>query len=272
TGAQLLVLPGHEKAIVRVNLSPDERLAASASLDSSSRLWPVSLLNEPVDRLLSSSRLRAGLRIEGFGSFAEAEWPPAGQDQTELLAARGLQAVALRRHLLDWQETTEPWRCVEERGADGLMRRRYLPVRGKDPRTGEFAGAPKGRVDVQGMLEARAIPQQDVLPVLTVDAGGAGELAGLKPGDILWAIDGERVESREKLREIVARQQPMRWTVRRYARNEAGQPQPLRDGQGLILDADGRPQWQFEEFTREFSPGKIGVRLDEAKLLRNPSR
>jgi len=271
TGKQMLVLPGHEKAISRIAISPDETRVASASLDATARIWPVNILKLSPEVVRSNVLLLTGLTVEGFGSFAAAQWPPADHNEAELAQTRknfADPALAARRK---FQDDLEPWRCKEAPGGDARLRRTYHTPRKRD-RNGEFMGRALGIVDYAGYYEQRSIPQLDVLPVIDVIKDGTGEKLGLQVGDLLWAIDGQHVTSREELRAAMERAQPMKWTIRRHKRDDKGNPLPLADALGSILDANARPQWDYTDFEVEIPTGKLGLRIDEAKLAQRPAR
>lgn len=268
-GKQMLVLPGHEKAISRIALSPDETMVASASLDATARIWPVNILKLPPEQVQRSLSLMTGLAVEGFGSFAARQWPPSDHDPAELAAARAPFAESQAAHLRRFEDTMDGWRCSETPGPDGRMRRKHYEPRKRD-RDGNFIGRAMGVVDYRGLYEQFSVPQIDVLPVIEVTAGGAGEKAGLVVGDLLWAIDGTRISSREELRAAMEKGQAMKWTVRRLARDERGNPKRLQDNLGAILDPAGRPQWEYTEFEVEIPAGKIGLRIDEARMAQRP--
>lgn len=270
-GRQLLVLPGHEKAISRIAISPDETMVASASLDATARIWPVNVLTLPPAKIRNSLLLMTGLTIEGFGSFAAQQWPPADHDAAELARIRAPYAENSARFLAKRRADLEPWRCGEAPGADGRMRRRYHEPRKLDAQ-GNYIGRPLGVVDFRGFFEQSRIPQLDVLPIVEVIKDGTGEKLGLKVGDLLWAIDGRHITSREELRAAMEAAQPMKWTIRRLARDDAGNPRKAQDAAGIILDDTGRPLWEYTEFEVEIPAGRIGLRIDEARIAQRPAR
>ena len=268
-GRQLLVLPGHEKAISRIAISPDESAVASASLDTTARIWPVNILKLPPAQVRASLLLLTGLRVEGFGSFVSDQWPPPDHDAAELARVRAPFAKSQAALLRQFQDGLEPWRCTEGPGPDGSLRRKYLAPRQRDAQ-GKLVGPARGLVDYRGYVLRNSVPAQDVLPILEVIAGGAGEKAGLLAGDLLWAINGTVVTSREELRLAMEKAEPMKWTIRRLRRDEKGNPIAREDKLGLILDAQGLPQWDYADFEADLPAGKLGLRIDEAKLPARP--
>lgn len=270
SGRELLVLPGHDNAISRIAIAPDESMVVSASLDMSARVWPVHVLTEDPAKVRERVLLLTGLRIEGFGSFADTSWPPAGT-HAEIEAVRGQYRQSQSDWQRRWEDMLEPWRCEEVPGTDGRLRRRHFPARKRNAQ-GNLEGPARGVVDYAGFRGSVLLRTVPALRAYEVYAGLAAEGAGLRVGDIITEVNGQAVASRDELRANTISGESSTWRVLRLKLDDKGNPLALRDNQGLILDEQGRPQWDAEVLTLTMPAGALGVRLEEARHEPHPWR
>jgi hypothetical protein len=85
-------------------------------------------------------------------------------------------------------------------------------------------------------------------------------------------VNGQAVASRDELRANTIAGESNTWRVLRLKLDDKGNPLALRDNQGLILDEQGRPQWDAEVLTLAMPAGALGVRLEEARHEPHPWR
>ena len=112
--------------------------------------------------------------------------------------------------------------------------------------------------------------------VSEVLAEGQGVDLGLRVGDVIWSIDGERVLNRDDLRDKLAAlgdRDSFPAVIRRYVRDDDGRPLAKRNADGdLLLNAAGETEWDVEEFTVTMTPGKLGLRIGDGGIVPKPYR
>jgi WD40 repeat protein len=278
SGEAVAVLKGHSETVSRLSVSPDGMTLLSGSQDDTIRTWPLAALTEPRDALHGRVEALTGLTVEDkeFRASMLADWPGAGV-HPELRDLRSRRQGEIGSHARAREGSFEGYRYEDSATPDGRAVRRYFAPR--PVVAGTPQGAAMGRVNYAAWWADRH-PQwlewrKQRAPRITEVSGGQAKEQGLRAGDILWRIDGERVTDRDALRaklDLLSGNEFMA-TIRRYALDAQGnfRAQRAEDG-SLLLDQEGNPQWAMEEFTVKFAAGPLGMRAENAAIDPHPWR
>ncbi|MCG3182270.1 MAG: Serine/threonine-protein kinase PknD [Planctomycetes bacterium] len=277
----LAVLKGHSETVSRLSIDPDGFTLLTASQDDSVRHWPLDQLSLPRDQFHALGFAVTGLRVneKEFAARMDAEWPKGVADHRALLTARLRRDNELRRYRQEFEARYEGYRYIDRVNAQGARVRRYLPARAKDA-SGRLVGPARGVVNHAAWWAAQHpdwAPGLQRAPVVTevLEEGQAVEL-GLMVGDLLWSVDGKRVQDRDELKTLLdelAGRESFEVVVRRYARDAQGAPLERRDAEGdLLLNERGETEWEMSELKLAFRPGKLGMRIGDGSITDRPPR
>jgi WD40 repeat protein/serine/threonine protein kinase len=277
----LAVLKGHSETVSRLSIDPDGFTLLTASQDDSVRSWPLDQLSLPREDFHALGFAVTGLRVneKEFAAYMDPHWPKGVADHRALLTARLKRDNELRRFRQEFEARFEGFRCIDRVNAQGAAVRRYFPARAKDD-TGRLVGAARGVVNYAAWWAEQHpewAPGLRRAPVVTevLEEGQAAE-RGLMVGDLIWSIDGRRVQDREELKGLLdelAERESYELVVRRHARDKQGRPLPKRNGEGdLLLNADGETEWDMTELKPALRPGKLGMRIGDGSITEKPVR
>ena len=105
---------------------------------------------------------------------------------------------------------------------------------------------------------------------------GQGVELGLRVGDVLWSVDGDRVVSRDDLRDKLTAlkdRDSFAVVIHRHARDADGVPMPKQNAAGdVLLNANGESEWELQVFEVSMTPAKLGLRVDETSIAPRPYR
>ncbi|MCB9933386.1 MAG: protein kinase [Planctomycetes bacterium] len=277
----LAVLKGHSETVSRLSIDPDGFTLLTASQDDSVRSWPLDQLSLPREEFHDLGFAVTGLSVneKEFAARMDAQWPRGVADHRALLTARLRRDNELRRYRQEFEAQFEGYRFQDGPNADGASARRYFPARTRDA-SGRLVGAARGQVNYAAWWADRHpdwTPGLQRAPVVTeVQAQGQGVELGLQVGDVLWTVDGRRVQDRDDLKtllEDLAGRDSYELVVRRYVLDDRGKPQEKRDSEGgLLLNGRGETEWDMTELKLELRPGKLGMRIGDGSIPEKPTR
>ncbi|MBX3458646.1 MAG: protein kinase [Planctomycetes bacterium] len=273
-GAPLAVLKGHTETVTRAAVSPDGATMISGSQDDSVRVWSLASLEEDRANLIRRVEGATGLVVpeKEFRARTAPGWPGGGVPPV-LGAARARRSAEITRHGLERELAFEGWRYADTQ-QDGHAVRRYFPAR---PRA-EVKTPHPGEVNFAGWWAQRH-PQwsghlrRPVLRITEVAEGGAAHSAGLAVGDVLLSVAGKPVGNRDELRAALSGVEGrFEVKLRRYRRDEAGNPQPMQVAPGVLLLNDGKTSWDYEELALTLDTSSLGIRAADEEMPARPYR
>jgi hypothetical protein len=270
------VLNGHRETVSRIAVHPDGRTLLSASQDDTVRFWDLPVLEGSRNDFDEIAYATTGLRIEKnrFDARMDPAWPIGLENNRALMVARLRHANDVRRFRLEFEANFEGYRYIDKDGA-----RQYFPPRKRLP-SGQFEEGARGKVNFTAWW-AEQHPDwtegyQQAALVSEVQAGGQALERGLQTGDIIWSLNGERVNGRDDLRsklEPLGEDAAFTLVIRRYERDTAGRLRAKRTENGhYILNARGETEWDVREFEVRMTTGRLGMRIDTAGVMARPFR
>jgi WD40 repeat protein/serine/threonine protein kinase len=270
------VLKGHDEIVSRLSVSPDGHTLLTASQDDTIRAWQLDQLSISNEDFALQAYATTGLvvREKEFAVRLDPNWPAGVEDNRVLLAARMQRGNEVRRYRQEFEARFEGYRYRNRDGA-----RQYLPPRRKLP-SGLFEGPAQGTVNYAAWW-ADQHPEwtrgYERAPIVTeVSEEGQGPDLGLRIGDVIWTVDGERVTDKEDLRvklEALADRDDYIVVVRRYARDKQGRMLARQNEKGdLVLNQNGETEWDMTEGEYTFKPGKLGMRIGDTGVMARPFR
>ncbi|MEZ5993536.1 MAG: protein kinase [Planctomycetota bacterium] len=277
TWACLAVLRGHREIVTRLAVSPDGRTLLSGSQDDTVRIWQLDELSMPRSEFAALAYARTGLVVpdkEFTAPKLDEAWPKGVENHRALLAARLQRDNQQRRFIDEFESRYEGYRYSLRNGA-----RHYYEPR-KRGANGRLVGRIEGVVNYAAWWadnNPALVLGVETAPIVSeVLEDGQGVELGLRVGDFLWSIDGDRVVSRDDLRDKLTAlkdRDSFAVVIHRHARDADGVPMPKRNAAGdVLLNANGESEWDLEVFEVSMTPAKLGLRVDETSIAPRPYR
>ncbi len=278
-GVPVAVLKGHSETVSRLALSPDGKTLMSGSQDDTVRFWRLADLNEPRESLWSRVEAATGLTVveKEFRASMRADWP-GPRVHPYLQGARRQRIDQAAAAAMQRQIAYEGYRYTDSVLPDGRAVRRYFAPR--PIVNGVPQGMAQGRVNYAAWwaernpdwMQWRGERAVEITEIL--DSGQAKGL-GLRVGDLIWSVNGGRVQNRDELRTAMADvpEDGVPVTIRRYAREPDGTPRMMRAPDGsLLLNDAGRAMWVMEELQVKVGDGSLGLRAADGAAPAGPFR
>jgi hypothetical protein len=212
-----------------------------------------------------------------FRASMRADWPGA-RIHPYLQGARRQRIDQAAATAMQRQISYEGYRYTDSVRPDGRAVRRYFAPR--PIVNGAPQGVAQGRVKFAAWwadrhpewVEWRGERAVEITEIL--DTGQAKGL-GLRVGDLIWSVSGQRVHNRDELRTGMSDTPDagVPVTIRRYAREPDGTPRMLRAPDGTLLLGDsGHAMWVMEELQVKIGDGSLGLRAADGAAPAGPFR
>ena len=277
----IAVLKGHTELVTRMSLSPDGRRLLTSSQDDTVRIWPLGELSVPRDEFNTRAYVMTGLHVreKEFAARMDPTWPTGSADHRALASLRIQRTSELNRFRAQREAGFEGFRYQDSSNSQGQRVRHYFAPRRVDA-NGRLVGRAEGVVNYAAWWAAQhpdwALGLERALVVTEVLESGQGVDLGLEEGDVIWMIDGRRVQDRDELKQLLdelAERQSYPVVIRRFGLNDDGRRRARQDADGnLLLDARGETEWEMRELSVDFKPGKLGMRIGDSTITPRPNQ